>query len=392
MTNLIIISLFAIPLASIVPMLGTNFWYPQWIAFFSLVLIGLAVHLWKWNRIISLFLVYLVLNTVFVGQVNIKSLFALYQIVSGILAVYAISCVTKENRKRIVNAVIWLCVIQAVWVIVQYANLDPIFSYVHDQSRDDTVGFSGSHNQLGIFFSNTFPLVVSSVPLFIPLSIFCLICSTTSSAIIGAGAGLLFYLFMAKRKLFIYAVALFTICGFLYITKYDMVSMTEFNMRKDLCKLTFSQVAKGHADLKIWNKNTKEYEYKTVRCNPLFGYGLSTFINISPYTQYVFMGKHADEPNGHRYEHAHNDWVEIVFEGGYIALLFIVLWVIDLGNKLRLYKNKQMIIYASCIVAHFVTACGIYTVHTAVSGMMLIVMLGLFYGEVRDEKRKAVVV
>ncbi len=87
-----------------------------------------------------------------------------------------------------------------------------------------------------------------------------------------------------------------------------------------------------------------------------------------------------------RYEHAHNDLVEALFEYGYIGFVFVV-WLILLIVKsfvLCRIKTKNLIIAFSSLIAQGVCSLGVYVIHAPLSFFMLCLTLGIFYGELKD--------
>jgi O-antigen ligase len=132
-------------------------------------------------------------------------------------------------------------------------------------------------------------------------------------------------------------------------------------------------------------------EYYAIKCNPIFGFGLGNFMTISPKAQWQFMNLFTEYGQGnpiHRYEHAHNDYVEYFYETGYIGFLIMAWLLADFFYKFYVsHKSKLLTTSFLCVLAQLISATGIYTVHTIISAMMLVIFLGVFYGEANGQIR-----
>jgi len=384
--KLVRFSVFGVPLAGLIPIEGTDVWYSQFLGLMSLLMIGLSIALWKFNKGFSVFGLVCLFSSMVVANQSPKSLITLIQIYLAFLAIYAISRFEKDQRKALIRAVLVLVSIQGVWVILQALNLDPIFNLMGNPNKDDTVGISGSHNQLGLFFAMTAPIVLLNAIYLLPFTLVGLWFSTTATAWIGFVVFLIFWISIKLKSkaavyLLFFGLMVCLISGFNRIS--DIVKTERFN----LWRSSIDQVLSGRAIIKqadLSRLNGKEkIEYisiKEINCNPLFGFGLGNFIRISPHTQeYVTFA--------HRYEHAHNDYVEALFELGITGFLFLMVMI---GKFLRDFfyaqRTKLLTSVFLAIVVQMVCAMGVYTIQTAISGMLMILFLGLFYGELRDQR------
>ena len=167
----------------------------------------------------------------------------------------------------------------------------------------------------------------------------------------------------------------------IFYTNFENLSKIAVKERIDLVKHTISQVNAGKAIMK------KDNLTKVVMCNPWFGFGLGNFIRISPYTQDVFLYKPIPGIKQHVYSHAHNDYAEGFFELGRIGIVLILLLIGDFFYRfIKSRKTILLYLYFSCVLAHMISALGVFTIHTATSGMMLVLFLGLFEGELNEQR------
>jgi len=405
---LIAASIILVPLSGVFPMFGANIWYVQYLALLGVFCIYASLALWKFNKYLSIFIWLCLISVIFVSgnptaiamwklnfiQQHPKSILTLIQIVGACFAIYGISKLNRQQRRIIQNAIIMLFVIQGLWVVLQSLNLDPIFNHIKSNALDDTVGFTGSHNQIGLFFASVSPLIFARMPYLLSFVVYGLWNSTTSFAWAGSAMGVLFYQFSKDKKIFIQILIILTIASVIFFSQYESLNSVVVGERLTLWKHTIGDVLDGDIDMVmpkvIQGKTFKVREIQ--KCNPLFGYGLGNFQRYSPYSQGAYIkSTHPDKRyhgDHHIYLHAHNDYIETFFDlgiFGFISLLAII------GNLFyrfcRAIKTKELLIYFSCVLAHMITALGIFTVHTAASGMMLILFLGLLEGELREQGR-----
>lgn len=412
---LIISSLFIVPIAGIIPAKGTDIWFLQWLALFSLCFVGSSIVLWQFNKSLAVFSLVCLYSAIFTAGQHPRALLCVFQVYLAMGGIYLVNRLSQSHRATIYRWAIALVVLQGFWIVLQSLNLDPIFNHINDIRLDDTVGFSGSHNQIGLFFAITAPIVLAYAPILIPLVIYGLWLSTTSFAWTGFAIGLIFYVSFKSRAVLIMVLTLILASTIVFYLNFEKLSEKAVTERIEIMKFSIQNVVtgnimieKGNLEIRcpncqslkgkainqstrqcfscgfIFNNHRKEkHKFKKilVKCNPWFGYGLGNFIRISPHGQRHIINTGINE-YGHRYEHVHNDFIEVFWEMGILGALSLLFVITDLIWKfIKTKKTKLLLISASCIVAHSVCALGIYTVHTAVSGLMLIISLGIFYGE-----------
>lgn len=373
---LIILTVVGSLLAAAIPVKGTDVWFSQFIGVALFGFLFIALQISKVNKSIALFFTYVVLNMVFVSHFNIMALIIMTMISLCAIIFYHVSNLYRFQRIVVCYTLAGILLFQVVWSIVQKFNLDPIFRLASNHHFCDVVGFSGSHNQFSLFLSMLSPLVFNNIFLlgFVILGIFL---STSFAGMLGVVGGFLFY-YRKERLLIVGVVFIILCCLFLFLVHKDY--RIKFNERLDLWKLTISQVIKGKAEMKVQQNIT---QIKT--CNPLFGYGLGSFFQISPYTQEGIILKNSG--GMHRYEHAHNDYIEILFDFGIVGIVLFIYCIFDLVKVLReVMWDEELNIFVSMVVCIGVCALSIYTIHTAYNGMLISVILGLLYGKIREVK------
>ncbi len=234
------------------------------------------------------------------------------------------------------------------------------------------VGFSGSKDQIGTFFAITLPIMLHLWPPLIIISLFGLFISKSSFAMVAGLSSGLFYAYFRCRRLFYSLLALFIFCGGMFFMKIEQLNLQDFKTRIDVWKHSVQAITAKKIDVEFrGNKIIK-------RCNPLLGYGFSTFNNIFPYVPQKENFNYRDE----KFTHAHNDYVEIFFELGVVGFLALIMIIVGMFKDfIRQDKTREFVLYFSCILAFGLNAMGNFVASIAVSGMLLIVFYGLLRGE-----------
>ena len=178
---LIGLGILAIPFSGFIPVQGVDIWYVQFIGFIVVILLGIIYKLWFFNKYLSIFNLVCLMSVITADQ-HPRSLIFLFIVILSSLIIEVISKLNEKQTKFLVNAILVLVFLQGVWVILQYFNIDPIWEMKGNKTLDDTVGFCGSHNQLGVFMAVTAPLVVGYFLWLLPLIIFGLWNAITTTA------------------------------------------------------------------------------------------------------------------------------------------------------------------------------------------------------------------
>ena len=290
----------------------------------------------------------------------------------AMFTIMKISSLNEHYRWLVLKALIALVILQGILVVLQYFNLDPLFNSLKNPGVDLPFGFSGSPNQSGVFFGTTLPLVAGLFPLALPLSLFGLLCAKTTSAWIGAMAGIAL---MSPKRTRKYMFMLIVVASILFFARFETVSDGALKERELLYRSTLKASMTGVLPIKFKDK------IKLVKWNPFFGAGLGSFKRLSPHNQSLWI----DRPNArvsHRYMKAHNDYLQIFFENGWLGITTVCMFLlIGLYRYIQAKKTKMLMIVSSCLVVQLISSLGIFTVHTATSGMLLVIFTGLFIGE-----------
>jgi len=388
---LLCLSIFLIPFSgafNFVP--NGNIWDTQYIAFLVLAYLFLSFNIGKFNKLLGFFSAYCMFSVIIIAQQHPRSLFCLNTLYFSILAIKYISTLDRKKINILLWALVGLVVAQGVLVCLQFMGWDPIFNKIGAPGSDDTVGLSGSHNQIGTFFAVTAPLVLVYCPYLIIFNIIGLFGATTTIAYFAFAVGALA---LVSRKYSALLVQAILVVGLIFFFRFESADLpSSIQERIELTKMTINQVETGNAVM------SRDFEEGTqvinITSNKWVGFGLGNFIRISPHTQRWYTKPDAIGARAlkqHRYSHAHNDFIEGYFELGRIGAFLIILLLIDFFFKFyRAKKTKLLMIAFAGVVAHLVCALGVFTIQTAVTGILLIIFLGIFYREIYYGKKRKI--
>lgn len=370
MIYLLLLSIFVVPIASIFTKPQLDIWYSNYMALIGVGSIWLAATIWKLNKILSIFLVYLTFSYLFISFDSPRAPFCFIAAIVSILTIYQFS--QTKNRKMIYAGISIMGLISIVYCIFQSFNIDPFFGHPSNSKLKFVVSFMGSRNQLGAYHLGTafywFPLM--------PLSILPIFLSKCNTALIGLLCGSIVWgMFKFGKKRTVIALLGLSLLIPIWLS-HNKKSGYEIMERLNLWKLTIQQTITGKSYLLDGQIIAK--------CNPLFGYGLGQFFTTSYLTQTddITYGKL------HYYEHAHNDFIEGFYEFGYTGLIILSLLIFSVMRDFILSeKTNGVILTFSSLIAQSIASCGIYIFHSPISLFMFCVTLGLFYAEINQKGR-----
>lgn len=377
-----IIAVVVCLVASIIPIQGTDVWYSQFVAVTLFGMLSVAVMISEMSIGLGILFAYFTFSTVFVTHQDTMSLVCLMQTALCLLMAVNISRFDAVQRKRIWWAIFGVLTLQMVWGFVQFLNIDPIFKLSTDQRFCDTVGFSGSHNQYGLMMAAASPALLL-FPWIMPILFVALILSKTFTAMVGFVVAQVF-LFRKKINIFVIILAVLAVFSSQHFLHKGLGG--KFDERYGVWRLTVNQVLDGKAIMEV-DKNVAH----VVTCNPWFGFGFQKFFTISPYTQRLQKYPRPQSV----FEHAHNDYVEALFDLGKVGFILVLLVLSELVFLFTFseyimsgIRTREFEMTAAGLLAFAVCAGAVYSVHTAYNGFFLCVLLGLFYGEVNDGKKR----
>jgi len=379
-TILIILALFGTLLSSLIPCNGQPVWYDPYLGLLFFLSLGISVFIWKFNKILSLLSLFCLISSFFIAQLSPRAIVLLFQVNLSLLACYGISKLDSKNRKIIVWGIFELVTLQLAWVTLQYFNLDPIFKSIINPGHSELVGFNGAKDQMGSFFAITFPVVLYCCPILAPLPIIAIILSKSSFAFISAIIAGLIYLSYTNRAYYKIFIVFVLLSSMIFFGKAEKIKSADIFTRANVWRYAAIATVEGKIDLE---NNGQKLQLKT---NPIWGYGLGNFLRIFPFVPQTQNGV----GNGfnfvnEKFEHAHNDYVEIFFEFGYLGLALISLFFLSfIWSFNKLNKSNEIALYFSCLIAYFLNASGNFLTHLGMSGLLLIIFYGMYRGSLNE--------
>jgi O-antigen ligase len=398
---LAVFAAYFVPLASVIP-IAPDIWLVHYLALLSIFLLGISFVLWQFNPYISVFTALCWFSAVIVTGYHPRALFCVFQIDLACLGMYVVSMLDRRRREIIVRNVCFAAMIQGLWIVVQYFNLDPVFHMLGNEKLSDTVGTIGSRNQAGLFLAVTIPAVTAYYPWMLATSLFGLMMAKTSTTWVAAVAAMAVMVPGVTRKARVFIAVVMAAATALFFLKFESVTSKAVNERIEIAYRSVDDVLNGRVYMEQANRSGTPGTFikKIVTCHPLFGYGLGNYPRVAPWTQTAYIGTDYPDINapdgtgtrrGHRYNHAHNDYAEIFFETGILGF-FSALSIIAslLFRYIKAEKTRLMKVCFAAVLAHMICALGIFSVHTATSGLLLILFYGCLEGELRNGKNPGV--
>lgn len=374
---LIIASIFIIPLSGVLPLRGQPVWYGQYLGLLFMLLFSISLFLWNFNKWLSIFTFICLGSTFFIAKISPRALILLFQLDLACLASYGISRLPVKYHKYILYSLFGLILIQTIWIILQFFNLDFIFSSLKRPGKDEIVGFSGASNQLGTFFALTTPFSIYIFPPLVIMNIIGLVLAKSSFAFISALGGSIVYILNQKlsRKRILLVSFLIILSMAIFFIKGEKIKAGDFPSRLFVWKYAALDTLKGKCEIeKFGNKIA-------IGCNPLFGFGFGNFQLVFPFRPPPPREGYFNTYDEH-FTHAHNDYVEVFFEMGKLGIFSLgFLLLMFIYNFYKSKKSKLLILYFSSIIVWLLNASGNFLSQLAVSGMFLIIFYGLYESE-----------
>jgi len=323
-----------------------------------------------------------------------------YQVVGLFLAIvlYAILRTTfnAEDIPFFVNLLLLSAVIVSLFAISQYKTFSRADLLIY--RKDAVYSLLGNSNTVGAYLMGVIPVALAHLRLVSPtmkrwlLSIVLLtvpaglILSQAAAAYIGAGGGVLFYLFYTRRPggwaaghyRLIPVSILILIVIFYFTPAYDSVAFRVDNLLAG----NYQKVLSNRWE--VWQAGLWLFRQK-----PLWGYGIGGFSMNAPEGLEAFYAAHPDAPSHpHHIRHAHNDFLEKAVElgilGPVIMLVLLGLFFHGLRRARRMYtkmenpdeNHKRGFHYAAgfgaCVFAFAINSLANFPLHLAATGFQVL--------------------
>lgn len=364
--------------------IGGKVWFPQYLAFLIFLFLCSSLAIWKFDKWISLFMLLCLSSVIYPGKMGTRAIFHLFCLFGAIYAIYGVSRFGENERKHISLAIASLVLFMGGYLIVQFFNLDLFFELKTDPTKDAMIGLVGAKDQIGSFFAITLPFAIQHfrikrIPVILPFALLGLYVSKSSFAIAAAVIGMGFYFFFKSRKLFLKIAPIILIAGILYIYFVDKPQKVDFVTRGNVWKYAITSIAKGKMNVNFYGRDA------TAIAVPYLGFGFS---NWSAFFPAVPQKNRNFNFATEKFAHAHNDFVEGFFEMGVPFVVIVLLFYFSLFIRFLKYRTDEALVYFSAFVIYSVNAMGNFLSYLAVSGMLLIFILGMIEGIFSERRKK----
>ena len=259
---------------------------------------------------------------------------------SVIICAYLYLLCFSSDWEPIFNAVQSLFLLSFLLIIMQAFKKDTLLNF----GRDEAVVFGSIFNSmlLASYITCLTPFLFIKNKLYIVPVIIIALMARSSGMMLSMAAGIIFYSFFKIRNKIAYmAVVAVIILGTLTFAYQD----------KQFDKFFHGAAARWP----VWVKTVQ-----FVNENPYSGWGIGTFKTIFP----VISGQMIEESGEkHTWLRAHNDWVQLPFELGYVGFSMLLglagylMWLFKKAKKTEpvVLAMTGLVIYGTNMLIHFPT-------------------------------------
>lgn len=315
--------------------------------------------------------------------------------VINLMTTAIIYLVVRENAdeeliKRVFKILPILLGMQLVLMFLQMLNWDVFFNSRKDNAwggMTEVVGFMGLKAIMGMFCAMLMPFVwfrSKLVSLLITVPVFI---SECSSALIALGASYLFLLWHYSRKLFYMATVVVVIGTGMY-AYHDSENAGMFADRLSLWKIVLRDAIQ----------------------RPFAGYGLDSFRSITAIKPFMYFKSVDTKLSGHGvpngdgfktnevgifkqggnadpWDNAHNEYVQLVFEFGFIGATIAYFFFRKIIKDFR--PNRYTIPMMAYFLTMLIMSVGQFPFHLARIAFLFPVMLGLYEYQIDKLKEQS---
>lgn len=339
------------------------------------------------NIYLSLFLLWAETLYIYYGFPAIGGSYVMNIFLGCVLYQVSYSVFGKDNIHRLYKTILWLCALNAVWIILQLFGLDFIF-LEHSSYTHAPVGFMGLKAFMGMLFAIGIPFMCR-YNLWIPALMFVPIYISECSVAMVAGAlAWLYCLWHESMKAFISLVLVLLVGCSIYVSNDTKGGM--FTDRINLWKVVLQDAAK----------------------HPVMGWGLDSFRNVGTFKPFIYMknvrtlksfpvswdairqyqetGRMpkmgeliGDNDTLDPWDNPHNEYVGLWYEFGAVALAIMLFLFRNIVERTGNSRDTRPLTGFFIVIA--VTSLGQFPFHIARIGCLIAVALGAFY-KLTDEE------
>ena len=133
-----------------------------------------------------------------------------------------------------------------------------------------------------------------------------------------------------------------------------------------------------HRLIKVW-----PWAWQEFMSSPIYGKGLSTFNDktVLENVKYEFAGLRILKKNTFNSGHAHNSYLHILAELGFLGLILIFCILCEVNSMIKKLPNYERLLLTSCLFAMIISSFTEHRLTTPSQALPFYFLLSLFYGK-----------
>ncbi len=326
--------------------------------------------------------------------------FILINSLLGVLVYFTIiRTLKKDNIEFIFNILKWVLLYSVLALLCQYLGWDFRGSTERYQGGLIDCSVFGIKAMMGCYFALILPIVLSSwlwIALLVPVAL-----SYSTGAYLAVGAGILFYLWYRRRKVFWISLVPLLIVSSLFIFKMDL-PQGMYGSRLPMWKMVTQDV---HGNVLGYGldsfRNPKEgnckyykhsYDDVSVRVfNTKKGWIITPNVDEKFLWWLEYYKEHGLKKGRapiDEWDHPHSEYVWVFYELGYPGLIgFIVIFYLVWDRFRKSKKNELIVCLGGGILAFLVTNITQFPLHVARVGHLVPILFALFYIATEEDEK-----
>ncbi len=317
------------------------------------------------------------------------NLFTLYNVFFGVLLYWIITkLIKKEHINKILNIICIATLLQVVWAGLQFYR---IYWPLNLEAGLDKIvcGWIGNQNLFSIFLAISIPAFFRKKWIYLlPIVLLPLIQhSHTKGGVISLILGIIFYLAYAKYPLkqkIVIGIATASLIVFYLAQSHTMINVLKNNTRYQAWNKIY--YISNHVQIYSANIHMRilpDIQWK----DSIIGYGLGQFAAISrPISELLYY----DVGDLKIYSQAHNDFLQIKLELGWIGVSIVLGCIGSIVIAFRrMAKSPHVIIISTGIFIIFISSFGSFPWHHPCLIWLMITYFAMFE-VIRKKRRKKI--
>lgn len=339
------------------------------------------------NIYLSAFLLLSIFLYCYYGFPNIGGAYVTNILFGCIIYQVSYNCINKKNIKMVYIALIGLCIVNAIYMILQRLGYDFIYCDIGKSYQGDHVGMFGLKAFMGMFFAMCIPFIARfslwlSLPAFIPAYF-----SNCTVAIIGGGVAFLWSAWNKCRLTFWLSLIAIVIGSGVYAYQDSKMGMMEDRVKlwRIVAQDAFKKPYLGWGldsfrhiedsdNLSFDKKNFLYFRNQRTKDSGKFVYHEQTKSLVPPKDFYI-PGDTLDP-----WDNPHNEYLQLIYEFGILGLIICFFFFKDIFRR---YKesdyDEDLVAMTGFFMTILIFSIGQFPFHVARIGFLIPVIFGAYY-------------